>query len=234
MLTPFADYTSAVIVYWQFWVAVAFFAERAVERFFPGIWGWAEPYLTPEHRKRLFVWIAIIAFAYANFRAFYYERSRNQTFAAQLRYTSLALGDPQPGGKSPGMKLFFTNGGSLPSVGFIFEHKFKVFDHQLTDEDKRNEVAKVKQTTDKKRDTLTEFENQPNASFAVRADDPDNILMTPKKEGQDLTYYLFATLEYKDRMLPPDEFWVTEVCLEMLEGSATVNCPTDNKIYRSK
>src|SRR6516225_1256847 len=177
MWTRFADYISGVIVYWQFWVAVAFFAERAIERFVPGIWRWAEPHLTPEHRRRFFIWIAIIAFVYANFRAFDYERSRNQSLSAQLRYTSLASGDPQPDGKSSGMKLFFTNGGSLPSVGLIFEHKFKVFDHQLTDADKRSEMVEVKQVADKKRDTLTEFEEQPNASFVVPADDPDNILM---------------------------------------------------------
>jgi hypothetical protein len=93
MWTRFSDYLSAVIVNWQFWVAVAFFAERAVERFLPTTWGRAEPYLTPERRRWLFVGIAVIAFIWANFRAFDAERSRNQTLAAQLRYTSLASGE---------------------------------------------------------------------------------------------------------------------------------------------
>jgi hypothetical protein len=75
-LAPFWDYVSAVIGYWQFWVAVAFFVERAVERFCPKIWRWAEPILTLERRRTLFVWIAVIAFGYANFRAFDHERTK--------------------------------------------------------------------------------------------------------------------------------------------------------------
>jgi len=88
------DYISAVCGYWQFWVAVAFFAERAAERFFPRSWSWAEPYLTHDRRRWAFLGIAIIAFVYANFRAFDAERSRNQTLAAQLRFTTLGSGDP--------------------------------------------------------------------------------------------------------------------------------------------
>jgi hypothetical protein len=231
MWTRFSDYLSAVIANWQSWVAVAFFAERAVERFFPTIWGRAEPYLTPQRRRRLFVGIAIIAFVWANFRAFDAERSRNPILAAQLRYTSLASGDMRDG-KPDGMKLLFVNGGTLPSVGLIFEHKFEEFEHQLTDAEKRSEIAKIKQVADKKRDTLTDSEIQPTIPFSLPANDRDNILYV-KKEGKDLTYYLFAVLEYKDRMLPPDEFWITEVCLEMPQHSSTVNCPTGNKIYRS-
>jgi len=75
MLARFWDYLPSVIAYWQFWVAVAFSVECAAERFFPMIWQWAEPTLTPELRRRVFVWIAIIAFVYANFRAFDRERS---------------------------------------------------------------------------------------------------------------------------------------------------------------
>jgi hypothetical protein len=155
MWTRFFDYLSAVIVNWQFWVAVAFFSERAVERFLPRTWGRAEPYLTPERRRWLFVGIAVITFIWANFRAFDAERSRNQTLIAQLRYTTSASGDMRPDGKSDGMKLLFVNGGTLPSVGLIFEHKFEVFEHQLTDAEKRSEIGKVKQSADKKRDTLT-------------------------------------------------------------------------------
>jgi hypothetical protein len=230
------DYISAVCGYWQFWVAVAFFAERAAERFFPRSWSWAEPYLTHDRRRWAFLGIAIIAFVYANFRAFDAERSRNQTLAAQLRFTTLGSGDPRPDGRPDGVKLGFTNGGSLPSIGLIFEHKFAAFDHQLTDIDQRSEMAKVKQTADKKHDTLTEFEEQPGGALALLATDPEDILMRRKDEEQDHTYYryLFAVVEYRDRMLPPNEFWVTEVCLEMPPKRPTINCPTDNKIYRSK
>jgi len=169
------DYISAVCGYWQFWVAVAFFAERAAERFFPRSWSWAEPYLTHDRRRWAFLGIAIIAFVYANFRAFDAERSRNQTLAAQLRFTTLGSGDPRPDGRPDGVKLGFTNGGSLPSIGLIFEHKFAAFDYQLTDIDQRSEMAKVKQTADKKHDTLTEFEEQPGGALALLATDPEDI-----------------------------------------------------------
>lgn len=69
-LTRFWDYASAVIGYWQFWVAVAFMIERSVERYFPNFAKRADPYLTPQVRRRWFVWIAAIAFLYANFRAY--------------------------------------------------------------------------------------------------------------------------------------------------------------------
>jgi hypothetical protein len=74
-MARFWDYISSVAGYWQFWVAVAFWAERAAERFFPRKWLWAEPILTPERRRRIFVGIAIFAFFYANFRAYDHERS---------------------------------------------------------------------------------------------------------------------------------------------------------------
>jgi hypothetical protein len=231
MWTRFLNYLSAVITYWQFWVAVAFFAERVVERFFPKIWRWAEPHLSSEHRRKLFVCIAIIAFVYSNFRAFDSERSRDQTAAAQLRYKHAGTGDPLQSGKSFGLRLSFINGGSLPSIGLIFEHRFEVFDHSLTDADKRREMAKVKQTADKRRTTLTDSEIQPDVEFSLQAGDPDDILLV-RKERADLTHYLFAVLEYKDRVLAPDEVWVTEVCLEM-SSKGTGNCSTANKIYRS-
>ena len=66
----FWEYASAVIGYWQFWLAVAFMTERASERYFPNFLNKADIYLTPQHRRRLFVWIAAIAFLYANFRAY--------------------------------------------------------------------------------------------------------------------------------------------------------------------
>jgi hypothetical protein len=82
MWARFSDYVSAVIAYWQFWVAVAFWGERAVERFFPTTWRWAEPIFTPDRRRRFFVWIAFIAFVYANFQAYDHERTqRNQMVA---------------------------------------------------------------------------------------------------------------------------------------------------------
>jgi hypothetical protein len=136
-------------------------------------------------------------------------------------------------GKADGLKLSFVNGGTLPSIGLIFEHKFEVFEHQLTGTEERTEIAKVRQAADKERDTLTDSEIQPAISFLLSAHDPNDVLNV-KKESKELTYYLFAVLEYKDRMLSPDEFWVTEVCLEMPQHSPTVNCTTGNRIYKSK
>lgn len=192
MLARFWDYVSTVAAYWQFWVAMAFFGERALERFLPRLWSWAEPTITLERRRKFFVGIAITAFVYANFRAFDHERSlREETVGAQLRYTEPGPTDPPIDGKSSGMRLGFINGGSLPSIGLIFEHQFKVTDHPLTNADKNSEMIKVKLTADKKRDSLGDAEIQPNIPFSVPADDPDNALMF-KKEGADLTYYLFV------------------------------------------
>lgn len=90
MWTRFWDYVSAVIGYWQFWVAVAFWGERAVERYFPSTWRWAEPFLTPDRRRRFFVWIAFIAFAYANFQAFEAAELRAEKAEAELTSRSQA------------------------------------------------------------------------------------------------------------------------------------------------
>jgi hypothetical protein len=139
----------------------------------------------------------------------------------------------RPDGKQDGYKLSFVNGGTLPSIGLIFKHKFAVFEHQLTGTEERSEIAQLKQAADKERDTLTDSEIQPTISFLLPAKDPDDILYVTK-EGKDLTYYLFAVLEYKDPMLSPDESWVTEVCLEMPQHSSTVNCTTGNRIHKSK
>jgi hypothetical protein len=70
------EYFSSVIGYWQFWVAVAFMMERAFERFCPTLAAKLNPYLTPDRRRRLFVWIGVLAFVYANFRAFDDENRR--------------------------------------------------------------------------------------------------------------------------------------------------------------
>lgn len=51
--------------------------ERAIERFFPRLWKWAEPTFTPARRRIFFIWIAIAAFLYANFRAWDEERSKH-------------------------------------------------------------------------------------------------------------------------------------------------------------
>jgi hypothetical protein len=64
------DYASAVAAYWQFWVAAAFMLERSLERFFPKFWSSVDPYLTPARRRKVFLWIAAIAFFYANFRVY--------------------------------------------------------------------------------------------------------------------------------------------------------------------
>jgi hypothetical protein len=70
------EYASSVAGYWQSWLAVAFMMERAFERYFPTLAAKINPYLTSERRRRFFVWIAIIAFVYANFRAFDDESDR--------------------------------------------------------------------------------------------------------------------------------------------------------------
>ena len=97
-------------------------------------------------------------------------------------------------------------------------------------------MAKVKHAADKKHNTISETEEQPGGTFLLTADDPEDILTLRKDEEQGGTYYryLFAVLEYKDRMLSGDEFWVTEVCLEMPPKRSISYCPSDNKIYRSK
>jgi hypothetical protein len=113
--------------------------------------------------------------------------------SAQLAFLGLGVVDPPQNGRSSGMHLNFKNGVSLASIGLLFRHHWKVFDHPLTDIDKNNEIQTVKQMADKDRDTLNDFQEQPDVSFSMLADDPDNILMT-KNQGQNLTYYLFAVL----------------------------------------
>jgi hypothetical protein len=69
-IARFLDYASAVAGYWQFWVAVAFMLERSLERYLPAFWSKVDLYLTQKRRRKVFVWIAAIAFLYANFRAY--------------------------------------------------------------------------------------------------------------------------------------------------------------------
>jgi hypothetical protein len=130
------------------------------------------------------------------------------------------------------MWLDFMNSGSLPSVGLVFEHKYKVFDQPLPASDENSEMAKVKQAADKRRGTSGDSEIQPTESFSLSAKDPDNILVV-KKEGSDLTHYLFAVLEYKDTIGPTGKWWVTEICLVISTGG-TAKCSSDNKIYSEK
>jgi hypothetical protein len=83
------EYASTVIGYWQFWVAVAFMIERSVERYFPSFWKWSERYLTIEHRRHVFIAIPIVAFVYANFRAFDAEREAKERALADAKKTPL-------------------------------------------------------------------------------------------------------------------------------------------------
>src|SRR5437588_9990054 len=67
--------------YWvlAIWLAVAFMLERSLERYLPPAWiDRINEYLTPEKRRSLFIGIAIIAFLYANFRAFDGERDAKE------------------------------------------------------------------------------------------------------------------------------------------------------------
>jgi hypothetical protein len=60
----------AIIGYWQFWVGVAFMVERSFERYFPTFGARLNLRFSQDRRRPLFVAIAILAFVYANFRAF--------------------------------------------------------------------------------------------------------------------------------------------------------------------
>jgi hypothetical protein len=59
--------------------------ERSIERYFPSFWKWSEQYVTVEHRRRVFVAIAIAAFVYANFRAFDTERDAKERALAETK-----------------------------------------------------------------------------------------------------------------------------------------------------
>lgn len=74
MGAAFWTYAVAVAGYWQFWVAVAFMLERAAERYSIKFKNWADIYFPPDRRRVLFIWVAIIAFVYANFSAWNNER----------------------------------------------------------------------------------------------------------------------------------------------------------------
>jgi hypothetical protein len=78
------EYSSAVVGYWQFWVAVAFMMERALERFMPNLWKGLDPHWTPARRRQVFMWISAIAFLYANFRAY-------DDVSSQLRAKNIEL-----------------------------------------------------------------------------------------------------------------------------------------------
>ena len=64
------QYVTAVVGYWQFWVAIAFMLERSLERYFPDLTAPLNERFPLNRRRRIFVGIALIAFVYANFRAF--------------------------------------------------------------------------------------------------------------------------------------------------------------------
>jgi hypothetical protein len=80
-------YVAAVVGYWQFWVAVAFMIERSMERFFPKRAAALNVLLPVEGRRKLFIGIAIVAFVYANFRAFDAAASLKRRLAATGRRT---------------------------------------------------------------------------------------------------------------------------------------------------
>jgi hypothetical protein len=90
MFASFWDYGTTVIGYWQFWVAVAFMLERSLERFLPDFSKRIDPYFTPLRRRQFFIWIAIIAFVYANFRA--YDDQRNMAIIKTAE-TNRVLGE---------------------------------------------------------------------------------------------------------------------------------------------
>ena len=182
-----------------------------------------------------------MAFVVASYLAFHEARTELRQLqteiaslnkSAQISYTHPGPTDPPWNGKSPGMRLNFTNTGALPSIGLIFQHRFRVYDHPLTNIDQSKEMEDMRKIADKDRSTLTDQEQSPNIPFSLVADDPDDTLIV-KKDGSAETYYMFAVLEYKDRMLPPEEWWITEVCLEMSK-KGTFKCPSHNKIFRSK
>jgi hypothetical protein len=85
-MVRFWEYCSTVGGYWQFWVAISFMAERVIERFFPRLWIRVEDGFPFDRRRRLFIFIAVVAFVYANFRAFDYERSANDILRTQIHH----------------------------------------------------------------------------------------------------------------------------------------------------
>jgi hypothetical protein len=70
LLTRIWQYVVAVIGYWQFWVGVAFMVERSIERYFPTFGARLNLRFPLERRRPLILAITILAFVYANFRAF--------------------------------------------------------------------------------------------------------------------------------------------------------------------
>lgn len=86
VMSRLVDYATAIVSYWQFWIAVAFWIERALERYLPTSTTKKFNELLPAARRRpLFLWIAAFAFCYANFRAWDIERSAKETAIAGSR-----------------------------------------------------------------------------------------------------------------------------------------------------
>ncbi|WP_316195837.1 MULTISPECIES: hypothetical protein [unclassified Bradyrhizobium] len=82
-MSKLIEYLSAIAPFWQFWVAVAFFVERALDRYLPTLISAKLNEIMPAGSRRLlFVWIAAIAFCYANFRAWDVERAAKEVALA--------------------------------------------------------------------------------------------------------------------------------------------------------
>jgi hypothetical protein len=69
-MTRIWQYVVAIIGYWQFWVGVAFMLERSFERYFPTFGARLNLRFPQDRRRPLFIFIAMLAFMYANFRVF--------------------------------------------------------------------------------------------------------------------------------------------------------------------
>lgn len=76
MPTRLWDYAFTVLGYWQFLVAVLLMIGRTTERLKPTLFAWADNYFSVDWRRRIFIWAAIGAFLWANFRAFDDAQSR--------------------------------------------------------------------------------------------------------------------------------------------------------------
>lgn len=97
------EYLSAIGLYWWVALGVLLSAERICERYFHGFWkAWVDPWFTPQRRKHVLTLFAIVAFLYANFRAFDDQRRLARTATAGLnRIQSERKASPRAPSRNP-------------------------------------------------------------------------------------------------------------------------------------
>jgi hypothetical protein len=91
--TRIDDYISAVWTYWQSRVAVALMIERLIERAYPNLWAkYINPWFTPDIRRKTVLVLALLAFAWGNFRAFDFEKRQNVALQAKVENAPILVG----------------------------------------------------------------------------------------------------------------------------------------------